>query len=221
VFDCHDRPRAERTPSNYASQIIGSTADSLIALKYYLSDEEFLEKFFGPVVMMHREGISSEYYWSFVSNPEAHAAIAKITGRPDGSTPNPHFTYANLACLLCLECMRADAAGLTAEAWTYAVDARFASDAVLSQFHDIAAGQRARTAQARTAGAMRGEDKKEEARMRHEKWGDIAKALLATGKQSHNVSSIVAERVRGTEYAATAKAIREALQAQGIIEKRK
>lgn len=145
MIDEHEKSRSERTPQEYASQILASISHSLIELRFFSREDEYIRAMFNHAVYMHaKHGIGgSEVYAAFTDGGfERIRTIISDKGIvPEEqrlpSIPDIRMFWGLVATAYCIEAMAAHNAGHVTEAWTYVVDARFAADALISQQTDI------------------------------------------------------------------------------------
>lgn len=139
--DGFEKPRAQRTPADYVYQITDSICDSLIKLGRVKDESEFDINVFRPSTEAFKQGMTADAWWMAMkdprtldtalrANPVASASIAQnaVLYLPS--------CYAMLALLFCTQAMIAERDGDLPTAWTYAIDARFAADMVLSRTTD-------------------------------------------------------------------------------------
>lgn len=139
--DGFDKPRANRTPADYLSQITESVCDSLTKLGRFTDATDFENNFFQPVMELFKLGWSADCQWTAIEDPTALEAALRANPksaalRPQGAKLDVSRAWATLALLFCMQAAAAENAGDATTAWTYAIDARFAADAVISQITD-------------------------------------------------------------------------------------
>lgn len=175
-MDTHDKPRNQRTPDDYANQIIDAVANYLIELGRYKSEDEFSKGLFADARNFARNGITAD---------DLYARLSQDGSIPSGAIVDNNIAWAMFALLYCIEAMAANMAGEVTTAWTLIVNARFAADAVLSQVHDTHAATASRKLVAQVAGlAGRANDPKQAAKAKaHQLWQDwqSGKALHKSG----------------------------------------
>lgn len=136
-----DKPRANRTPADYVSQITDSVCDSLTKLGRVTDATDFENNFFQPIMELFKLGWTADCQWAAMEDPNALDAALRANPkaaalRPQGAKLDASRAWATLALLFCTQAMVAENSGDTVTAWTNAIDARFAADAVLSQITD-------------------------------------------------------------------------------------
>lgn len=145
-MDTHDKPRSQRSPDDYADQIIDAVANYLIALGRYKNEDEFTKALFADARNFASNGITAD---------DLYARISQEGSIPSGAIVDNNIAWAMFALLYCIEAIAANMAGEVTTAWTLIVNARFAADAVLSQVHDIHAAAASRKIVARVGASVR------------------------------------------------------------------
>ncbi|WP_233842322.1 hypothetical protein [Dyella sp. 2HG41-7] len=143
MIDTHEKPRKERTPEEYAGQVLDSAANSLMALGFVKDEADFIDRMFNFAANAHaKHGLGGDdWYLGFTDggHKRIYSALENKGLVPKNARPilsNRGF-WGLVACGYCVQAIAAYRAGDVTEAWTYVVDARFAADSLLSQLTDI------------------------------------------------------------------------------------
>jgi len=136
-----DKPRAIREPADYVGQITDSVCDSLTKLGRVSDATDFENNFFQPIMELFKLGWTADCQWAAIQDPATLEAALRANPksaalRPPGAKLDASRAWATLALLFCIQAAAAENAGDVTTAWTFAVDARFAADAVISQITD-------------------------------------------------------------------------------------
>jgi hypothetical protein len=146
-LDEHEKPRNERVPDDYANQILNSVVDSLVKLGRVKDEEEFKLTFFNVVVeMFATHGITADLIEEKIFSGEL---------KPPGKFVDNRTAWAAMACAHCVEVFKATKSGDITSAWTHAMDARFAADALISQLLDLEAAVSARRSVGKVAASVK------------------------------------------------------------------
>ncbi|WP_426271337.1 hypothetical protein ACN9MB_07425 [Dyella kyungheensis] len=149
MLDTHEFPRSDRTPVDYANQILSSISESLIDLGKFKSEDEFIKDLMNPVIknfVEHGFG-GEEIYRTIVETgiEELKGQIVKVLAAKGEMPPDCPIEVDNrgfwgtIAVAYCIQVFHAHEHGDVTAAWTYAMDARFAADSLLSLRMDKAA----------------------------------------------------------------------------------
>jgi hypothetical protein len=138
--DGFDKPRSERTPNDYLAQIYNSVSDSLVKLGACIDEHDFDSAFYPDVLSAFKAGLTADAWWMIMRDHKTLDAKLRTTPAaallPPGAALSMPRGYAALALLFMVHAVGEIHRGDTTAAWTYALDARFAADTLLSQICD-------------------------------------------------------------------------------------